>query len=148
MRPIVMPTVGVKRNMLMRRVGSMMILRENQLDPLESEWDEFLGFLSTNSGDLGTIRMLVRTDGGVANAGQRKRLAQVLGKNNPLVAVVSDAMKVRFAGATIALFQANYRQYTTKELLQAYDHLGLDREQRRIADTTLKELEAILYAAQ
>ena len=125
----------------------MMILRENQHDPLESEWDEFLGFLTTNADDLTSIRMLVRTDGGVANASQRKRLAQALGKNNPLVAVVSDAMKVRFAGATIALFQANYRQYTTKELSQAYVHLGLDREERKIAETTLKELEAILYPA-
>lgn len=126
----------------------MMILRENQQDPLESEWNEFLGFLRANSDELHNIRMLVRTDGGVANASQRKRLAQALGKNNPLVAVVSDAMKVRFAGATIALFQANYRQYTTKELPQAYEHLGLDREQRRIAEATLKELEEILYASE
>jgi hypothetical protein len=136
-----------KRNMLMRRVGAMMILRENREDPLDSEWDEFLRFLTTNSDDLINIKMLVRTDGGVANASQRKRLAQALGKNEPLVAVVSDAMKVRFAGATIALFQSNYRQFTTKELPQAYAHLQLTQEQRRVADVTLKQLEEILFAS-
>lgn len=141
-----MPASQTKRNMLMRRVGSMMILRENQNDPFEFEWDEFLGFLTKNSDDLVNIRMLVRTDGGVANASQRKRLAVALGKNNPLVAVVSDAMKVRFAGATISLFQANYRQYTVKELPQAFEHLGLDAEQRRTANATLRELEDELYA--
>ena len=135
----------MKRNMLMRRVGPMMILRENTLDPLESEWDEFLGFLTTNQDDLDKIRMLVRTDGGVANAGQRKRLAQALGQNHPLVAVVSDAMKVRFAGATISLFQSNYKQYTVKEQSLAYAHLQLTLEQRKIAEATLKELEAVLY---
>jgi hypothetical protein len=134
----------MKRNMVMRQVGTLMVLRENKNDPLETEWDEFLSFLNKNLADLHKIRMLVRTDGGVANAGQRKRLAATLGAVSPKVAVVSDAMKVRFAGSTIALFQKNYRQYTTREMSEAYAHLGLNTSEQKVVETTLKELEDLL----
>lgn len=137
----------MKRNILMRRVGSVVVFRESKEDPGDAEWDEFLHFLVENRAELGDMRMLIRTDGGVANAGQRKRLAATLGDTQPLVAVVSDAMKVRFAGSTIALFQKNYRQYTTKELYLAFEHLKMTTGEQRSVQLALTELEQILFAA-
>jgi hypothetical protein len=130
--------------MLMRRVGTVVILRENTEDPTEEDWTGFLKFLSNHSAELPRMKMLVRTDGGTANASQRKRLKATLGEANPLVAVVSDAMKVRFAGSTIALFQKNYRQFTTEELPLAYAHLKLTAQEQQDAARALVELEAEL----
>jgi hypothetical protein len=54
-------------------------------------------------------------------------------------------MKVRFAGSTISLFQRNYRQFSTKELLQAYAHLEMTMSEQVTIDKAMLELEAFLY---
>jgi hypothetical protein len=138
----------MKRNLLTRRVGPLMLARQNADDPTDPEWDEFLAYVAAHREEFRNqnLKLLVHTDGGAANAAQRKRLAATLGTTHARVAVVSDSIKVRFAGATIALFQRHYRQFSVSEMRGAYDHLGLTYEQRQLAETTLYELEAMLYA--
>ncbi len=121
----------MKRNMLTRREGSLLFVRQNNEDATEADWNEFLGFLSDNRRELTSIRILILTDGGSPAAAQRKRLAETLGDTHMLVAAVSDSIRVRFAGATISLFQRNYRQFTVKELPGAYEHLRLTPSERR-----------------
>lgn len=139
----------MKRSMLSRRVGSLMLVRESADDPTDAEWDEFLTFLTANSRELQDqrLKILVRTDGGSPNAAQLKRLAATLGKTQALVAIVSDSIKVRFAGAAIALFQRNIRQFSTAEWPRTYAHLGLTQEQQLSAEETLRQLEVELRAA-
>lgn len=133
----------MKRNIVVQRVGSVVVLRQNKYDALDSEWDDFLQFLRANRADLPAMKMLIWTDGGVPNASHRKKLQATLGDIHPLVACVSDAMKVRFAGSTIALFQKNYRQYTVREFNEAFEHLGITSpaDQLRI-HAALTEMEA------
>lgn len=138
----------MKHNMLLRRVGSMVLIRQGVENATNEEWDEFLKFLAKHREELPTIKILVRTDGGVATAPQRKLLAETLGQTHVLVAVVSDHMLVRFAGATIALFQRKYRQFSTKEIGDAYGHLGLTMQEQKLAEVAIKELETILYPSQ
>jgi hypothetical protein len=95
--------------------------------------------------ELERSKFLVYTDGGTLTAIQRKDLAQVLGDAHARVAVVSDSVKVRFAGATISLFQKNYRQFTTNELHEAYHHLDLTPGEQRQVVQVLKELEELVY---
>ncbi len=133
-----------KRNMLSRREGSLLLIRQNTEDATDDEWTEFLGFLSENRSKLHSIRILVLTDGGTATAAQRKRLAETLGETHMQVAVVSDSIKVRFAGSTISLFQRNYRQFSVKEMHGAYEHLQLNQSERRMAESVLTELSARL----
>ena len=118
----------------------MVVFRQGKNDATEQEWDEFLKFLVANRAELPTMKMLIHTDGGVATATQRKRLALILGEQQPLVAVMSDAIKVRFAGATIALFQKNYRQFTSSELVQALDHLRVPAGDRPRIENALKDM--------
>lgn len=129
-----------KPNLVQRRVGSVVVFRQGKNDATEQEWDTFLKFLSANRSELPTMKLLIHTDGGVATATQRKRLAMILGDQQPLVAVMSDAIKVRFAGATIALFQKNYRQYTSAELPQALDHLRVPPAERPRIEHALKDM--------
>lgn len=129
-----------KPNLIQRRVGAVVVFRQGKNDATEQEWDDFLKFLVANRSELQNMKLLIKTDGGVATAAQRKRLAMILGDQQPLVAVMSDAIKVRFAGATIALFQKNYRQYTYAELGQALDHLRVPPADRPRIENALKEM--------
>ncbi len=133
-----------KRNMLSRREGSLLLIRQNAQDATDDEWSEFLGFLSENRSKLHSLRILILTDGGTPTAAQRKRLAETLGETHMQVAAVSDSIKVRFAGSTISLFQRSYRQFSVKEIHGAYDHLQMNPSERRLAETVLTELGARL----
>jgi hypothetical protein len=135
----------MQRNMFTRRFGNLMVLRQNREDATEEDWKAFLGFLSDHHHELEQIRLLVYTDGGIPTAAQRRKLADTLGNKQMLVAAVSDNIKVRFSGATIALFQKNYRQFTTAEIGRAFDHLKLTPSEARQVSETLRELEASLY---
>lgn len=138
----------MKRNMLTRREGSLVLLRQNTEEPTDQDWAEFLRVLSTQRKEIEAknLKILVYTDGGAVSSDQRKRLAETLGDYHPRVACVSNSVKVRFAGAMIALFQRNYRQFSVAEMRQAFAHLELGAQQREFAETVLWELEAVLYA--
>lgn len=137
----------MNRNMLTRRLGaSLIVLRQNKNDATEDDWNDFLRFLSQNRSQLEQLRLLVLTDGGIPTAAQRKRLAETLGSTQMLVAAVSDNMKVRFSGATIALFVKNYRQFSLAEMDRAYAHLRMSPQEQAQARVALEELSAHLKA--
>lgn len=140
--------INMKRNMLTRRTDALVLLRQNTEDPTDQDWNEFLRLLSSHlkSLEASTLRILVHTDGGAMKSEQRKRLAETLGNHHPRVAVVSNSVKVRFAGAMIALFQKNYKQFAVSEMKDAFAHLGASPAQRAAGEKMLYELEALLYA--
>jgi len=135
----------MNRNMLTRRVGSMLAIRQNRNEATAKDWADLQADLSAHRAELDHTKILVYTDGGTLTAAQRKELMAVLGDSHALVAAVSDSMKVRFAGSTISLFQKNYKQFTTAELPRAYEHLQLTMPERRQVEAVLKELEAKVY---
>jgi hypothetical protein len=135
----------MNRNMLTRRVGSMLAIRQNKNEATAKDWADLQADLSAHQAELPDTKILVYTDGGTLTAPQRKELMAVLGDSHALVATVSDSMKVRFAGSTISLFQKNYKQFTTSEIRQAYAHLQLSVPEQRQVEAVLKELEAKVY---
>jgi hypothetical protein len=136
----------MKRNMLTRREGPLLLCRQNAREPSEQEWNEFLRLLSSQRQELEArnLKILVHTDGGAPNAEQRKRLAETLGDYHPRVACISDSVKVRFASVLITLFQRNYRQFSALEIKHAFAHLELSPEQCELAERALREFEAAL----
>src|SRR5665213_3514955 len=132
----------MNRNMLTRRVGSMLAIRQNKNEATAKDWADLQADMSAHQAELAETKILVYTDGGTLTAPQRKELMAVLGDSHALVATVSDSMKVRFAGSTISLFQKNYKQFTTSEIRQAYAHLQLTVPEQRQVEAVLKELEA------
>jgi hypothetical protein len=135
----------INRNMVSRRAGPVLAIRQNKHEASPADWAELRKVLASYREELERQKFVVYTDGGTLTAPQRKDLAELLGDAHALVAVVSDSMKVRFAGATISLFQKNYRQFTTNELHEAYAHLGLTPADQRQVQHVLKELEEIVY---
>ena len=138
----------MKRNMVTRREGPFVLTRQNTEEPSDDEWNEYLRVLAAQLREIDpkNLRIMIYTDGGVMNSEQRKRLAQTLGDCQPKVACISNSVKVRFAGAMIALFQRNYRQFSVAEMKHAFAHLELKPAQREFAEKVLYELEAELYS--
>jgi hypothetical protein len=139
---------ALKRNMVTRQVGSMLLLRQNREAPSDAEWDECLGLLKRFSADFSKAKVLVITDAGAPTPEQRKRLAAILQGQRVRVAVVSEALKFRFIVSSIALFIPDIASFRMYELSGAYDHLKLGPHERRTADLMIGEMGAMLGTPQ
>lgn len=133
-----------KANMVVRRVGTMLLLRQNHETATDDEWKHLLDVLISLRADLPKLKIMVRTDGGGPSPQQRRSLEDALAGTPARVAVVSDHLKVRFVTSTIALFQKDLRSFMTKEIGQAYEHLSMSDTERRHCEKALKEMEADL----
>ena len=134
----------LKRNQVIRQAGSILLMVENDHTPSDEEWNEFLALLVTHRAELPTFRLLVVTTGGGPNTAQRKRLEQTLGGIRMRVAVISDSMKVRFIASTIMLFHRDHRAFSTSELSEAYEYLGLSPTDRRRVEVAIREMEQMV----
>lgn len=130
-----------KPNLVLRFVGRTLVMVQNSKPPTDAEWGEFLKCVVK---DPSGLRLFVMTDGGAPSADQRKRLQVALGGALPLVAAVSDNMKVRFVAATIALFHSTHGSFTKSEMQKAFAHLKLETHERREVEQAIKELSASL----
>ena|SRR5208283_3153316 len=131
-----------KANVTTRWVGSTLVFVQNEQAPTDAEWDAFLTILADNQAEFPKLRLLVITSGGAPTTAQRKRLAATLGGAPLRVASVSNSMKIRFVTATIALFHSDFRTFTTSEMDQAYDHLGLNSGERRQVSSAIQDMKA------
>ncbi|MFZ5891716.1 MAG: hypothetical protein ACOY0T_11735 [Myxococcota bacterium] len=130
-----------KHNMVLRLVGKTLVVVQNNKPPTDAEWNEFLKFVMK---DPAGLRLFVMTDGGAPSSDQRKRLQTALNGALPLVAVISDNMKVRFVAATIALFHRTHGLFSKSETQKAFTHLKLEGHERREVELVVKELAAML----
>ena len=135
-----MPVTEAKRGMLCRVVGSMIVIRQNKETSSDQDWDHFLDILVEHRKDFANLKILVITDGGGPSMDQRKRLEVALDGKPVRVAVVSDSMKTRFIVSSIALLNRDMSSFRAHELPQAYDHLSLTMDERRIAKTSIQEM--------
>ena len=131
----------MKRSLATAVVGPMILLRENAKTPTDRDWDDFLGILRAHRGNHERVRILVMTDGGGPNSGQRKRLEQALGGQSFRVAVVTDSAKVRFIVSSIALLNRDIKTFSKNELDGAFEHLRLDFPDRERAKKEIGSLD-------
>jgi hypothetical protein len=136
-------SAGLKRNAVTRRIGPLVILLQGRETPTDAEWSECIRLLATTE-DINTTKVLVVTDGGGPNLGQRQTLEKVLRDTKVCSAVVSDSVKVRFIVATVALFSTRISTFALRELPKAYDYLGLSTAQIAVAEKALAEMRRAL----
>lgn len=134
----------MKPTMVTRMIGQLVVLRENDATPLDSEWDDFLKILSDNWDKFDRLKILVVTDGGGPNAAQRKRLEGVLNGKPIRVAVVSDSAKSRFIASMISLINRQHMGFAMKEIVQAYNHLRMTQIERTVAEQALADLDPLI----
>ena len=131
----------MSRNLVTRRVGRLLILRQNKSNPSDEEWDECLGLLNP---DLDHVRVLVVTDGGAPTPEQRRRLNQTLNGTPVRISVVSESVKVRFVVSSVAFLSRNIKSFAETEYSDALQHLELDLDQRRVAQRHVREMTAMV----
>jgi hypothetical protein len=134
----------MKRSLVTRTVGPLLLLRQSQDDPSESEWMDCITQLDALLEAMGTgaptVKVLVYTDGGAPTERQRGMLQRSLAKNPVRVAVITDNLKARITSATVALGNRNQRSFSTAEWSRAYAYLGLSPEEKRSAEAVLKTM--------
>jgi hypothetical protein len=134
----------MKRTMVTRVLGQLIVLRENNETPLDSEWDAFLKLLAENRDRFEHIKILVVTDGGGPDYAQRKRLDNTLLGKPVRVAVVTDSAKSRFIASAISLINKQHMGFAMKEMSQAYVHLGMTPAECREAESALPQMTAVI----
>ena len=134
-------------NQVARKLGTLLILRQNTGTPSDVEWDETLGLLTKSPNGFAGVKVLVVSDGGGPSAEQRRRLDKVLGGAPVLVAVVSDSAKVRFIVSTVALLTSRIDSFRLSELSEAFDHLHLSEHERELATKHLEEMAELVQGS-
>jgi len=133
-----------KRNLVNRKVASLLLLRESNTAPTDAEWNETLAMLSEMRAEGLTVKVLVVTDGAGPDAKQRARLEALLAGKPVRTAVVSDSLKLRFISAGVALFNSEHRAFTRAEVQDAYTYLGLTPSERRGAEKALDDMNSLV----
>jgi len=134
------------RNLVTRRIESILILRQNKEDPSDPEWDECLRLLVADRDKYPMVKVLVITDGGGPTPAQRKRLDVALRGLSVRVAVVSESTKVRFVVSTVALLSLKIRSFRAHELHHAYLHLQLTKREQPLAQAAVMEMNKEVIA--
>jgi hypothetical protein len=134
----------MKRSLVTRSVGQLLVLRQNQNDPTEAEWMDCMtqldALLEAMNTGAPTAKVLVYTEGGAPTEKQRGLLQRALAKNPIRVAVVTDNLKARITSASVALGNRNQRSFSTAEWSRAYAYLGLSPDEKRAAEATIKAM--------
>jgi hypothetical protein len=134
----------MKRNLVTRSLGSLLMLWQTKNEPTDAEWSECIlkldALLQAMKPGARDVKVLVHTDGGAPNEKQRGVLQKSLAKTPIRVAVVTDDMKARITSSTVALANRNQRSFATADLAQAYTYLGLSPDECRAAEAALKAM--------
>jgi len=131
-------------NQVTRRLGHLLLLRENAETPSDAEWDETLKLLTEDPEELPLVKVLVVTDGGGPTTDQRKKLDRALGGAPVRIAVVSESAKVRFIVSSVALLASHIQSFRISEISGAFAHLSLSREERRLAERNIREMSELV----
>ncbi len=119
--------------------------------PTDAEWDAWLHAADALWAETSEFRLLVFSEGGHPNRQQIarvelvKRRSEKIGekkRSEPITAVVSPSVAMRFVVSTMNLFNPKIRCYSPSALQDAYEHLGLTSAQARVAGAALGRLRA------
>jgi hypothetical protein len=131
-------------NQVTRRIGLLMILRQNHNAPNDQEWEEMLKLMTQNPAEMELLKVLVVTDGGGPTQEQRKRLNLAMSGKMVRTAVVSESVKVRFIVSSVALLTAKIQSFRSTEIEQAFQFLDLDAKERSVVLKNLGEMDHLI----
>lgn len=131
---------SLESNLVARRLGRVLLVRQNEEPPTTRDWKAFLDEIKAMRPEMKQMRAMVFSDGGGPTAEQRKQLATVLAGAEILTAVICDQAVVRFVVATISLFNKSMRTYAWSDVNTAYSWLNLTQDERRQVGESIENL--------
>ena len=127
---------------------SCIVMYQGSQTPSDAAWDMHLEQFRSLAGRLEEIKILVITEGGRPTKAQQARLAQVVGGHASATAVVSAMLAVRFVVSALALVKPNLRYFTPDEMGGAFQHLGIEEEERTLVLQTIERLRRHVHPTQ
>ena len=133
----------------------LMVVLHSSTPPREAEWNAWLSATDALWREVERFRLLVVSEGGHPNREQLTRLEQLkrrhqrMGgrqRSEPITAIVSNSVAMRFAVASANLFNPRARCFPPSALAGAYRHLGLSLVGTRAAEAVLGRLRSELHA--
>ncbi len=103
--------------------SGIFVMVHDKTAPAGENWDACMADLASFAEGHNPMA-IVFTDGGAPTGPQRAALNRLVGKSPP-TAVVSDAVITRFVVSSLALMNASIATFSSKEIGQAWLHLGL-----------------------
>jgi hypothetical protein len=135
----------MKRNLVTRSVGSVLVLLQNREPPSDAEWAECIKQLRVLLRMHGAnVRVYVSTHGGAPTPDHRAILQKEVAKVPVRTSVVSDSLSARMTSSTVALSNRNHRSFGVAEIAEARQHLGLTPAEIRDVDDAVKAMAAHL----
>jgi hypothetical protein len=117
--------------------------------PSDVEWQAWLDATEVLWKNTPDLLLLVVSDGGhptrkqIARLEEGKRRLERLGgkrRSEPLTAIVSSSVAMRFVVSTVSLFNPQIRCYASTEQQLAYRHLGLAPSEAMLASAAVERL--------
>jgi hypothetical protein len=103
--------------------GPLAVALHNGSAPSDEEWADWMAIVHRIP--LGTLRILVFTDGGAPTTLQRGRFTDYLAGQAVHISVVSSSRLVRSVATAISWFNPEIRVFPPVEIDQAFAHVGL-----------------------
>jgi hypothetical protein len=117
--------------------------------PTDREWEAWIAASETLWEKAPEFRLLVVSEGGHPSRRQLARLESVKGRleraggkkrSEPITAILSASVAMRFIVSAVALFNPKVRCFPTAALAEAHAHLGLTRAEGKNADAAVERL--------
>jgi hypothetical protein len=111
-------------SMCVARHGDLLIVAHPERPPIASEWTAYLTVAETMERELGSLRILVLSRGGVPDSTQRTAYIERIRRSK--AAVVSDSIAARATTRYMAVWNRAIRAFGASELEDALCYLGAD----------------------
>lgn len=118
---------------------------QTKFNPSDLEWDSWLNEAINLDRRVGEFRLVVVSDGGHPTKSQVERL-KATNRKNPLTAIVSPSLALRFMGAALTFVNPTIRCFPPSEFESAFDHIRLGRSEREPVLAAVARLQATLGA--
>jgi len=114
--------------------------------PSTAEWkasiEAMRAYAEQHKNSLDRYRGLVFTDGGAPSALQRGDLNEIYGGRPIKVAVIASSAFVRAVITALTWFNLKIKAFAPKEVLEAFDHIGIRAPEQKQLWQQLSEMEA------
>lgn len=117
-----------------------MISCQTKFNPADSEWEAWLSAIDDLHRRMGSLSLLVVSDGGHPTKSQLDRLRAVK-RTDPPTAIVSPSRALRFFGAALTFINPTIRCFSPDEMSTAYTHIGLGTNFISHANSVVKRLQ-------
>ena len=134
--------------MVWQQAGRLFVVVHTTEPPTRQEWDQYVRAVAAASAETQELRILIRSQGGAPDGGQRKQLTEAIDVQRLPSAVLTDNVVARAVGTAVGWFVRDLKVFDYTALPAAYAYLQLSSSECARASDVLAEIEHRLLIPQ